>query len=141
MYGQMSSTPEIGVHGESTRPLADVRIPALEQYGAGPWGSLQLSELGAEVIKIEDPRLVATWAAMCRPSKLARTHSLRPDGASPPRRKRGCCLFSIRGDQPDKLGLRCQDLKSVNPRIVFAPYPDSERRGRAQRKARTTTSS
>lgn len=37
------------------RPLADVRILAVEQYGAGPFGSLHLADLGAEVIKIEDP--------------------------------------------------------------------------------------
>jgi crotonobetainyl-CoA:carnitine CoA-transferase CaiB-like acyl-CoA transferase len=36
-------------------PLADVRVLAIEQYGAGPWGTLQLADLGAEVIKIEDP--------------------------------------------------------------------------------------
>ena len=38
-----------------TLPLADVRIIAVEQYGAGPWATLQLADLGAEVIKIEDP--------------------------------------------------------------------------------------
>ena len=36
-------------------PLADVRVIAVEQYGAGPWGTLALADLGAEVIKIEDP--------------------------------------------------------------------------------------
>jgi len=39
------------------KPLADVRIIALEQYGAGPFGSVHLADLGAEVIKIEDPRV------------------------------------------------------------------------------------
>ena len=38
------------------RPLSDVRIIAVEQYGAGPFGTLQLVDLGAEVIKVEDPR-------------------------------------------------------------------------------------
>ena len=36
--------------------LDDVRIVAVEQYGAGPWGTLHLASLGADVIKIEDPR-------------------------------------------------------------------------------------
>ena len=38
------------------RPLEDIRILSLEQYGAGPFGSLHLADLGAEVIKVEDPR-------------------------------------------------------------------------------------
>jgi crotonobetainyl-CoA:carnitine CoA-transferase CaiB-like acyl-CoA transferase len=37
------------------KPLEDIRIIALEQYGAGPFGSVHLADLGAEVIKIEDP--------------------------------------------------------------------------------------
>src|ERR1700745_2735382 len=36
-------------------PLAGVRVIAIEQYGAGPYGSMQLADLGAEVIKIENP--------------------------------------------------------------------------------------
>ena len=39
------------------KPLEDVRIIAVEQYGAGPFGSVHLADLGAEVIKIEDPRV------------------------------------------------------------------------------------
>ena len=37
------------------KPLQDLRIIAVEQYGAGPWGSVHLADLGADVIKIEDP--------------------------------------------------------------------------------------
>ena len=36
-------------------PLDGVRILSLEQYGAGPWATLHLADLGAEVIKVEDP--------------------------------------------------------------------------------------
>ena len=31
------------------RPLAGLRVLAVEQYGAGPYGTLLMSELGAEV--------------------------------------------------------------------------------------------
>src|SRR5438046_10476218 len=36
-------------------PLSGLRIIAVEQFGAGPFGTLQLADLGAEVIRLEDP--------------------------------------------------------------------------------------
>ena len=33
--------------------LAGVRIIAIEQYGAGPFGTQHLADLGADIIKIE----------------------------------------------------------------------------------------
>jgi crotonobetainyl-CoA:carnitine CoA-transferase CaiB-like acyl-CoA transferase len=35
--------------------LSGLRVIAVEQYGAGPYGSMQLADLGAEIIKIENP--------------------------------------------------------------------------------------
>jgi crotonobetainyl-CoA:carnitine CoA-transferase CaiB-like acyl-CoA transferase len=37
------------------KPLGDVRIIAVEQYGAGPWGTVHLADHGAPVVKIEHP--------------------------------------------------------------------------------------
>ena len=52
------------------QPLAGVRVLAVEQYGAGPFGTMYLANQGAEVIKIENPRdggdmsrAVAPWRA------------------------------------------------------------------------------
>src|SRR5688572_23531942 len=46
------TAPETGGRGA---PLAGFRIVAVEQYGAGPFGTLMLADLGADVIKVEDP--------------------------------------------------------------------------------------
>src|SRR3954453_16490925 len=119
------------------RPLADVRDLAVEQFGAGPWGTLQLADLGAEVIKIEDPsvggdvaRAVAPYIAgsdsvyfesFNRGKKSITLDIKRPDGRGvfEDLVARSDAVFSnLRGDQPERLRLRYADLAAVNPRIV-----------------------
>jgi crotonobetainyl-CoA:carnitine CoA-transferase CaiB-like acyl-CoA transferase len=119
------------------RPLADVRVLAVEQFGAGPWGTLQLADLGAEVIKIEDPS-VGGDVARAMPPYIAGSDSVyfesfnrgkksitldikRPDGRAvfEDLVARSDAVFSnLRGDQPARLRLRYADLAAVNPRIV-----------------------
>ena len=36
-------------------PLEGVRILAVEQFGAGPWATMMVGDLGAEIIKFENP--------------------------------------------------------------------------------------
>jgi crotonobetainyl-CoA:carnitine CoA-transferase CaiB-like acyl-CoA transferase len=40
---------------KNQKPLADIRVLAIEPYGAGPRATLQLADLGAEILKIESP--------------------------------------------------------------------------------------
>jgi crotonobetainyl-CoA:carnitine CoA-transferase CaiB-like acyl-CoA transferase len=119
------------------KPLEDVRVLSLEQFGAGPWGTMQLADLGADVIKIEDPTVRGDVGRVVPPFQTdgsslffesfnRNKRSLALDLRLPAARTvledlvRGSdVLFSnLRGDQPAKLGLRYDDLKHANPRIV-----------------------
>ncbi|GAY08840.1 CaiB/BaiF CoA-transferase family protein [Pseudonocardia sp. N23] len=119
------------------RPLEDVRIVSLEQYGAGPFGSMHLAELGADIVKIEDPsvggdvgRHVPPYAedggSLFFESFNRDKSSITLDIRTPEGREvfhdlvRGAdAVYSnLRGDVPAKLGIRYADLVEVNPRIV-----------------------
>src|SRR3712207_1054853 len=52
----------------SERPLAGVRVISLCQFGAGPFATMQLADLGAEVIKIEDPEQGGDFGRYVPPS-------------------------------------------------------------------------
>ena len=119
------------------RPLEDVRIVAVEQYGAGPFGSVHLADLGADVIKIEDPRTGGDVGRYVPPFQAGEDslffetfnrnkRSLRLDVANAAGRsvledlvRRSDAVYSnLRGDVPERLGLRYADLREVNPAIV-----------------------
>ncbi|HZM34014.1 MAG TPA: CoA transferase, partial [Burkholderiales bacterium] len=121
-------------------PLEGIRVLAVEQYGAGPAGSIYLADLGAEVIKIENLREGGDVGRHVGPyffgpgdSQFFQTFN---------RNKRSIALDlsktdargvlrdlartadgefdNLRGDLPAKLGLTYEHLKEVNPRIVCA---------------------
>ena len=118
-------------------PLADVRVIAIEQYGAGPFGTMQLADLGAEVIKVEDPSVGGDVSRYVPPyqegtdslffesfnrNKRSLSLDLRQPGAREVLedlvRVSDALVSNLRGDQPDKLRLRFGDLEHVNPRLV-----------------------
>jgi crotonobetainyl-CoA:carnitine CoA-transferase CaiB-like acyl-CoA transferase len=117
-------------------PLEDLRVLAIEQFGAGPWGTMHLADLGADVIKIEDPSVGGDVSRHVPPGEDS--SSLYFESFN--RNKRSFALdlrhaqsrpvfedlvahsdavFSnLRGDQPEKLRIRFDDLAPVNERIV-----------------------
>jgi crotonobetainyl-CoA:carnitine CoA-transferase CaiB-like acyl-CoA transferase len=123
-----------------TRPLASVRILAVEQYGAGPFGTMYLADLGAEVIKIENHKDGGDVGRQVGPhffgpgdshffqtfnrNKQSVTLDLKhPEGKAAffaLVKTADAVLDNLRGDLPEKLGLTYQDLKHANPRIVCA---------------------
>jgi crotonobetainyl-CoA:carnitine CoA-transferase CaiB-like acyl-CoA transferase len=119
------------------RPLEDVRIVAVEQYGAGPFGSIHLADLGADVIKIEDPRNGGDVSRYVPPhqsgedslffeafnrNKRSLSLDLLTDAGRVVLRDLVACsdavYSNLRGDIPERLQLRYADLCDANPRIV-----------------------
>ena len=119
------------------RPLEDIRVTAVEQYGAGPFASFHLAALGAEVIKVEDPRFGGDIGRYIPPFQEGEDSlffetfnrnkkSLSLDLTVPEGRRvfedlvaeSDAVLSNLRGDVPAKLRLRYEDLAEVNPKIV-----------------------
>jgi crotonobetainyl-CoA:carnitine CoA-transferase CaiB-like acyl-CoA transferase len=121
-------------------PLAGVRILAVEVYGAGPFGSAHLADLGAEVIKIEQragggdvsravgPYFLGEDDSQFFQSLNRNKKSLTLDLKHPRGREvflrlvatADGLMSNLRGDQPEKLRVTYADLKEANPRIVCA---------------------
>ena len=119
------------------KPLEDVRIIAVEQYGAGPFGSVHLADLGAEVIKIEDPRFGGDVGRYVPPygaeedslffetfnrNKKSLSLDLSTDAGRQVFEelvKTADVVYSnLRGDVPAKIKITYDDLKHLNPAIV-----------------------
>lgn len=118
-------------------PLEGLRVLAVSQFGAGPFGTQVLADLGAEVIKIEDPavggdvaRYVPPWQierdslyfqSFNRGKKSVTLDLQHPDGRAVFHDLVRVChavYNNVRGDLPPKLGLTYDALKAVNPAIV-----------------------
>ena len=119
------------------RPLEDVRVIAIEQYAAGPFGSVQLADLGADIIKIEDPASGGDIGRYVPPlqegedSMFFETfnrnkRSVGLDLKSPAGRAvfedlvrvSDVVYSNLRGDVPHDLRITYADLEHLNRRIV-----------------------
>lgn len=119
------------------KPLQGVRILSVEQYAAGPYGTMFLAELGAEVIKVENttggdpsrhtgPHFLGegeseyfhTWNM----GKQSVTLDLKSDAGRAAflalAAGADAVVNNLRGDQARKLGLEYATLQSVNPALV-----------------------
>ena len=125
-------------------PLSGFRIVSAEQYGAGPYGTMHLAQLGAEVIKIEPPakdgRTGGDTARAVGPHFLREGESLYFQSFNLNKRSLTLDLHAeegqrilqrlaksshavannMRGDLPERLGLTYDALKGANPAIVCA---------------------
>ncbi|HEX8757329.1 MAG TPA: CoA transferase [Steroidobacteraceae bacterium] len=120
-------------------PLAGVRILSAEQYGAAPYGTMLLAQLGADVIKIEPPaggdsaRAVgphylsggdSLFFQTFNLNKRSLTLDLTSDGGRAVLKRLArdahAIVNNLRGDLPGRLGLTYEALADDNPAIVCA---------------------
>jgi crotonobetainyl-CoA:carnitine CoA-transferase CaiB-like acyl-CoA transferase len=118
-------------------PLAGLRVISFCQFGAGPFATMQLADLGAEVIKIEDPSAGGDVGRYVPPftgeqdsfyfqtfnrNKQSLTLNLRVPAARNVLHRlvavSDAIYYNLRGDLPGKLGLTYEHLGAVNPKIV-----------------------
>jgi len=119
-------------------PLSRIRIVSVEQYGAGPFATLHLADLGAEVIKIENFHEGGDMGRAVGPLFFAPGDSYFHEAFNRNKRSLGLDLKhakgqeifrklvegsdavfdNLRGDLPAKLGITYAQLANVNPRIV-----------------------
>lgn len=117
--------------------LSGIRILTIEQFGAAPYGSQCLADLGAEVIKIEQPDS-GDAARSVGPFHLGENDSLyfqgwntnkqsvvldlkSTEGQAALHRLVGTAdaiMNNLRGDQAVRLGLDYKTLSQINPKIV-----------------------
>jgi crotonobetainyl-CoA:carnitine CoA-transferase CaiB-like acyl-CoA transferase len=134
-------------------PLAGIRVLTFENFGAGPYCSMYLADLGAEVIKVENGAQGGDATRGMGPfflgphdshffqtfnlNKKSLTLNLKHAGGRDTFRRlvqgADVVMNNLRGDQPAKLGLDYATLGAVNPRILcghLSAYGrDNERRG------------
>ncbi len=121
------------------QPLKGFRVLSAEQYGAGPYGTMYLAQLGADVIKIEPPKTGDTarhvgphwlrdqeslYFQSFNLNKRSLTLDLRSDQGKEILHKlvesSHVMANNLRGDVPAKIGLDYESLKSINPAIICA---------------------
>lgn len=119
-----------------TGPLDGVRVLDFCHFLAGPYGTLVLAELGADVIKIEDPdhpdeaRLMGPhfqgeqslyFATLNRGKRSVSARLAQPEGRAVIHhlvRTADVVVDNFRPGVMDKLGLAPETLREINPAVV-----------------------
>ena len=125
-------------------PLSHIRVLDLSRVLAGPWAGQNLADLGAEVIKVERPKVgddsrafgppwvkdrdgretrdSAYFTSANRGKKSITVNVAKPEGQALVRKLAAACDVLIEnykfGDLA-RYGLGYEDLKAVNPRLIY----------------------
>lgn len=129
-------------------PLEGIRILDMTQYQNGPFGTAMLSDMGADVIKIEDPekgdpgrnvivgnaeRQLSTYFQTMNRNKKAITLDLKKEQGREIfytlAKRADVITQNFRVGVVEKLGVGYETIKQLNPRIVYASVSGFGSRG------------
>ncbi len=117
-----------------THALEGVTVLELASYVSGPYAGMLLGDLGAEIIKIEDPKsgdpfrgwgaadYSATFGSVNRNKKSVILDLKSPEGVAAARalaEKADVIIENYRTGTMDRLGLGWEDLSKANPRLIY----------------------
>ena len=136
------------------QPLENITVLDLSRVLAGPFATMMLADMGAEVIKVEEPTAgddtrrwgppfvdgeSAYYLSVNRNKKSLTVNLRHPDGAALVRRLAQAADVFVENFRPGalvRLGLGYEDLRRLNPRLVYCSIsgfgqtgPDSRRPG------------
>jgi alpha-methylacyl-CoA racemase len=105
-------------------PLAGIRVIELAGIGPGPFGAMLLSELGADVVRVDRPAAPGRKPPTLTRGRRSVVADLKvPEGRAAVLRLAGLADVLIEGYRPgvaERLGLGPDDVLSVNPALVYA---------------------
>lgn len=119
------------------QPLDGIRVIDVSSFLAGPFCSTQLAEFGAEVVKLELPKVgdalrkfgtitecgdSLPWLSECRNKKVATLDLRKPDGAALLKRLVASADILVENFQPgtmEKWGIGWDVLREINPRLIM----------------------
>ncbi len=126
-------------------PLAGVKVLEFSEIIAGPFAGLLLSDMGADVIKIEPPwgepwrhsqefvpNESVTYISMNRGKRSLPLDLTKPEARDVVRKlvvAADVVIVNFRPDVPRNLGIDYQTLSKINPRLIYCDNTAFGRRG------------
>jgi len=126
-------------------PLAGVRVLEFSEIIAGPFGGMLLSDMGADVIKVEPPagepwRLIAqfiptesrSFMALNRGKKGITLDLTKPEAQEVVAKLiegTDVVIVNYRPDVAEKLGIGYETLSAMNPKLIYADNTAFGRKG------------
>jgi len=106
----------------SNRPLAGVRVVDLTRLAPGPYGTMLLADMGAEVIVVGGGRAGPPVSTFARGKTFITLDLKSPDGQAALHRLAESADVLLEGFRPgvaDRIGAGYETLSAINPRLIY----------------------